>query len=54
MGRIGDFPPGRLRAIGGVHLLCTSPGDAVVSTMGKVLLSVVEVPRRGDRAQVNQ
>lgn len=54
MGGTWDFPPGRLGAIGGVHLPGTSPGDAVVSTMRKVLLSVVEVPRRGDRAQVNQ
>lgn len=54
MGGIWDFPPGKLRAIGGVHLLLTSPGEPVVSTMGTVLLLVVEIARRGDRAQVNQ
>lgn len=54
MGGIWDFPPGKLGAIGEVHSLRTSPGDLVVSIMGMVLLLVVEIARRGDRAQVNQ
>lgn len=54
MRRIWNFPPnppGRLEAISMVHLLCTSSEDAVVSMMGKALLQVAEVPKRGGRGR---